>query len=143
MPQERSILKMIWTNFRNSLRPRQIKGNLIGKDSFGNKYFEIPADPSIGKRRDARWFEPVIKDKHDQEMPAEWESWLRGRRKQPPTTEEVLRNQAIADMKKINAAELEKEYHPEGVTEKKPDTIKTFPQYKEYEIMPGDKQDRS
>ncbi|ODM86922.1 Mimitin, mitochondrial, partial [Orchesella cincta] len=123
MPKERDVFKMIWTNFRNFLRPRQIRGNLIGKDNFGNQYFEIPADPSIGKRKDARWFEPVVKDNFMQEMPAEWEAWLRGRRKEPPTVEEVLRNQAIADMKKVNAAELEKEYNPEGVTQKKPETV--------------------
>ncbi len=42
MPKERDILKIIWTNFRNSFRKRQITGNLIGKDRFGNQYFEIP-----------------------------------------------------------------------------------------------------
>lgn len=42
-----------------------------------------------------------------------YSAWLRGRRQVPPTEEEVLRNKAIADMKKVNAAELDKEYHPE------------------------------
>lgn len=46
-------------------------------------------------------------------------AWLRGRRKVPPKDDELSRNQAIADMKKVNAAELDKEYNPEGA-EKKP-----------------------
>jgi len=143
MPQERNILKMIWTNFMNSLRPRQIKGNLMGKDTFGNKYFEIPADPSVGKRKDSRWFKPTVHDKYDQELPAEWEAWLRGRRKVPPSEEEVLKNQAISDMKKVNAAELEKEYHPEKVNAlPEPVTSKGFPKYDEYELQPGQHQDR-
>jgi len=146
IPQERSILKMIWTNFVNSLRPRKISGNLMGKDNFGNKYFEIPADPSIGKRKDSRWFEPPAKnhlDKFDQDMPAEWEAWLRGRRKVPPTDNEVLQNQAIADMKKVNAAELEKEYNPQKLeAPPEPYTSKGFPKYDEYETKPGDKQDK-
>lgn len=77
----RSILKGIFTNFLNSLRPRQIRGNLMGEDYHGNKYFEIAANPSIGKRKAERWFEPSgDKDAFDREITAEWEAWLRGRR---------------------------------------------------------------
>lgn len=47
MPKERDVIKMIWTNFVNSLRPRQFKGNYMGRDTFGNKYFEIPAGKKI------------------------------------------------------------------------------------------------
>lgn len=79
-PPSRSILKMIYTNFFNSFRPRQIRGNLMGEDYFGNKYYEIPANPSIGKRKPSRWFEPPRKDDFDQERTAEWDAWLRGRR---------------------------------------------------------------
>lgn len=57
-----------------------MKGNLKGEDYFGNKYYEIPADPSGGRAKTARWFEPVDKENHEQEMTAEWASWLRGRR---------------------------------------------------------------
>ena len=54
----------------------------MGEDYYGNKYFEIAANPSIGKRKPERWFEPSGEDKEifDQERTAEWESWLRGRR---------------------------------------------------------------
>jgi hypothetical protein len=39
-------------------------------------------------------------------------AWLRGRRQEPPSEDEVLRNQAISDMKKENAAELDAKYRP-------------------------------
>lgn len=52
----------------------------MGEDYFGNKYYEIPANPSIGKRKASRWFEPADKEAFDQERTAEWDAWLRGRR---------------------------------------------------------------
>ncbi|OXA63478.1 NADH dehydrogenase [ubiquinone] 1 alpha subcomplex assembly factor 2 [Folsomia candida] len=141
MPKERDILKMIWTNFIKSFRPRQITGNLIGKDRFGNQYFEIPPNPSIGKRKAERWFQPTGKnelDHFDKELPAEWESWLRGRRDNPPSEEELVKNQAIALLKKQNAAELEIKHAKPGAPPKE-EKMQDFPMYPEYETRPGDK----
>lgn len=78
----RPILKILFQNFINSFRPRQLRGDLKGEDYFGNKYYEIPADPTKGKRKPSRWFVPAEKSDvdHGHEMTAEWESWLRGRR---------------------------------------------------------------
>lgn len=133
-PPTRNILSIIFRNFINSLKPRQISGNLVGTDYFGNKYYEIPPDPSIGKRRANRWFEPVGKEDFDQEMPAEWEAWLRGRRNEPPSEEEVMRNVAIMEMKKKNAIEVEKKAGKMTPMDK---GIETFPHRPEYERMPG------
>lgn len=78
----RPIIRILIQNFFNSFRPRQIKGDLKGEDYFGNKFYEIKADPSKGKRKTSRWFEPPGKPEldHGHEITAEWESWLRGRR---------------------------------------------------------------
>ena len=38
----------VFINFFDSLAPRRMfppKGNFIGGDPYGNKYYEIPADP--------------------------------------------------------------------------------------------------
>lgn len=84
-PPPRSIFQFVWKNFVNSLRPRQIIGNLVGEDYFGNKYFEIPGNRNAGQRRQ-RWFEPPglrkrgYEEVFDNEITAEWEAWLRGRR---------------------------------------------------------------
>lgn len=135
----RDLLAIIARNFINSLKPRKTKGNLVGSDYFGNKYYEIPAEPSIGKRKASRWFEPVEKEDFEQEMPAEWEAWLRGRRSEPPQEEEVMRNLAIMQMKKKNAAELDAKYVKTDQTEVKKEVKGplSFPKYDEYEIMPG------
>ncbi|KAH0812182.1 hypothetical protein GEV33_010619 [Tenebrio molitor] len=129
---------MIITNFINSLRPRQIRGDLRGSDYFGNKYYEIPADPSIGKRKPSRWFEPPVKDDFQQEMPAEWEAWLRGRRTQPPSEEEVMKNLALMQMKKKNAIAVDAKGGKMTPMEK---GMETFPKRPEYELAPGKKQD--
>lgn len=45
-------------------------------------------------------------------------AWLRGRRDTPPTEDELLKNQAIAEMKKVNAAELDIKHAKPGAPSK-------------------------
>ncbi|XP_053670620.1 NADH dehydrogenase [ubiquinone] 1 alpha subcomplex assembly factor 2 [Anopheles nili] len=139
-PPTRNLLRIVFDNFLKSFRPRQMKGNYVGEDYFGNKYYEIPPDPSVGRRRASRWFEPTEKEAYDQEITAEWEAWLRGRRNNPPTQEELLKNLAIIKMKERNAAELEAKYSKTkdvAALEQQKTGMGSFPQYEEYEIMPG------
>lgn len=157
----RPLMKILFQNFINSFRPRQIKGNLIGEDYFGNKFYEIPKDLAKGKNKRSRWFEPAVdKEDHEQEMAAEWESWLRGRRwvkvqlvifelwcnfeafrKEPPTDQELMKNLAIMQLKKKNAAALEDKFavKQDHAALRKDETGQkaSFPQYTDYEIMPG------
>jgi len=150
-----------WKNFVKSLK-KEPEGTQVGRDPFGNRYFEIPADPSRGKRRPIRWYDsPETNQKEvigqnlwggfDAKMPAEWESWLRQRRDDPPTDEQVMQSLALADMKKRNAARLDAKNKEqllaagrEVVEEPKPmDHEKPFwPKYEEYEIMAGEKSNR-
>lgn len=139
--KERDIFLNILKNFVNSLKPRKFTGELKGSDHFGNKYFEIEAGGSRSKR--SRYFEPVGKnDGFDNQMPAEWESWLRGRRKDPPTEEEVLRNYQLAIDKRKKAEEIETKFKgpkDQRVEEPKiPTGRQSFPVYSEYERSPGD-----
>ncbi|XP_055381801.1 NADH dehydrogenase [ubiquinone] 1 alpha subcomplex assembly factor 2 [Condylostylus longicornis] len=139
-PPSRDLIKIVLTNFLKSFRPRQIRGNLIGEDYFGNKYYEIPANPAIGKRKPSRWFEPVDKESFDNEITAEWEAWLRGRRVDPPTKEELVRNLSIMEMKRRNAAKLDEVYGKKKDEFEVPKDSKgrsSFPTYDEYEIIPG------
>ncbi|KAG8237065.1 hypothetical protein J437_LFUL005172 [Ladona fulva] len=141
MAGQRSIIGMIFKNFIQSFKPRQTKGNYTGTDYFGNKYYEIPADPSVGKRKSSRWFEPKETDAFDQEIPAEWEAWLRGRRKDPPSEEELLKNLAVMEMKKKNAQRIAEEQTGfKSVESGLQQTRKAeFPTYEEYEYTPGQK----
>lgn len=133
--KERDIFLWILKNFVNSLRPRKFTGDLKGTDHFGNKYFEIEAGGN--RRKNSRYFEPIGKeDGFDNELPAEWESWLRGRRKYPPTEEEVLKNYNLALEKKKKADELELKFKGK-IKEPMLQTGRSFPMYSEYEEMPG------
>ncbi|XP_034090736.1 NADH dehydrogenase [ubiquinone] 1 alpha subcomplex assembly factor 2 isoform X2 [Gymnodraco acuticeps] len=40
-------------------------------------------------------------------IPMEWDSWIRGRRKEPPSVEELLKNQSYRDNIQIKAREVE------------------------------------
>jgi len=113
----------------------------MGTDVLGNKYYEIPPDPSRGKRRASRWFEPVIKENFEQDLPAEWQSWLRGRRETPPTVEEIAENTRIMLMKKENAAKLEAEKKPSKSLEIEAPKkgFDSYPNYgDDYEFHPGE-----
>ncbi|XP_050308721.1 NADH dehydrogenase [ubiquinone] 1 alpha subcomplex assembly factor 2 [Anthonomus grandis grandis] len=136
-PPSRSILKMIITNFINSLKPRQMRGNHMGTDPFGNRFFEIPVNSVSSRTRPSRWFEPPIKDDFQSEMSAEWEAWLRGRRTLPPTEEEVAKNLAIMNMKKINAKEVDAKGNLPAPVQS---GMESFPLRPEYERVPGLKQ---
>ena len=108
-------LARLVTNFWRSLKGRHIDGKatVVGEDVLGNKYYEIPAEPSLGRRRPRRWFtnsasgHQDIRDTtkgfvgFDAEVPAEWDSWLRFRRDTPPTNQQVLQSLALADLKKV------------------------------------------
>jgi len=139
MSQTRSVWAKAFRSLLTSLKPRQVRGNFMGKDYFGTKYFEIPADPQAGKRKPERWFLPLEKNKFDQEIPSEWEAWLRGRRVDIPTNDELQMNLAISDMKKTNSKKVALE-NP-FVTDETGEMVQApqFPVYTEYEDPDPDK----
>ena len=66
--------------------------SVITQDPYGNSYYELPAQPQLGKRRPSRWYNTADVSSSDAEtgpsekwggfdaeLPAEWESWLRHR----------------------------------------------------------------
>ncbi|XP_047447267.1 NADH dehydrogenase [ubiquinone] 1 alpha subcomplex assembly factor 2 isoform X2 [Mugil cephalus] len=55
----------------------------VGTDHLGNKYYFVPEQKS-------------------------WTAWIRGRRKEPPSIEELLKNEAYREQIKIKAIEVEK-----------------------------------
>lgn len=135
-PAPRGIIRMILRNFINSFKPRQLRGTLVGSDYYGNKYYEIAGKPSVGHGKPRRWFEPPIKEDFMQEMPAEWESWLRGRRSNPPTDEEIMKNLEIMQTKKKNAIEVEKLAGKLTPSER---GFESFPKRPDFETIPGSK----
>uniref|UniRef100_A0A336MET1 CSON000606 protein n=1 Tax=Culicoides sonorensis TaxID=179676 RepID=A0A336MET1_CULSO len=136
----RNVWGNVFSNFLKSFRTRKPNVVFRGQDNFGNKYYEILADPDRNRSKKSRWFEPPDKENTGQEISGEWESWLRGRREEPPTEEELARNLAIAQLKKRNALLLEgkaDEARGHKIVNVDEKGLGSFPQYDEYEVMPG------
>jgi len=166
-PKSRGMIQYVFKHFWNSLKvaKRPNQGTLVGSDPYGNQYFELPAQPQLGKRKPSRWYTAQkstgslwnagrrsnetafdMAAGFDKEIPAEWESWLRHRRAEAPAEEEVLQSMALAQMKKINAAKLEEAREKEMIAAgldpgppKPQDHEKTpFPKHEKLEVVPGE-----
>ncbi|XP_011647276.1 NADH dehydrogenase [ubiquinone] 1 alpha subcomplex assembly factor 2 [Pogonomyrmex barbatus] len=138
MAKERGVLKILWNRFVSSFKPKYFRRKLMGEDYYGTKYYEEEIRYSA-RKIPPRYFVPVNKDDFEQELPAEWESWLRYRRKDPPTREEIEANYQLAITKKKNAAKLLTGNQPknEDSQDLAPSTSQTanpenFPVYEEY-----------
>ncbi|KAL2712966.1 hypothetical protein V1478_017557 [Vespula squamosa] len=102
--KQRGLFRMIFRDFLASIRPTFNRPKLMGEDYFGTKYYEVSTNSTSKKRKPSRYFE-AINDDFEQEIPAEWEAWLRHRRKEPPTFTEIETNYKIRITKQLNAAE--------------------------------------
>lgn len=84
----------------------------VGTDHLGNIYYNIPEQKSwtgrvIRPRRLVEAANPKEFEYMEGSIPSEWDAWLRGRRKQPPTIEELLQNERYREQIKIRAIEAE------------------------------------
>jgi NADH:ubiquinone oxidoreductase subunit len=86
---------------------------MIGIDYKGNRYYEMEGanvqDRRIGEQvLPKRWYFPPSEtdEDWDQYIPPEWEAWLRYRRIDAPSEEEVNLNLAVAYAKQLNAAKM-------------------------------------
>ncbi|XP_033861888.2 NADH dehydrogenase [ubiquinone] 1 alpha subcomplex assembly factor 2-like [Acipenser ruthenus] len=84
----------------------------MGTDTFGNKYYYIPEQKTWTGRtiRAKRLVEPVNAKEYEYQegsIPSEWDAWIRGRRKIPPTIEELLKNERYREQIKFRAKEVE------------------------------------
>lgn len=149
MPEQKRLVLTIWEAFKQSLkRPLRTAqfGDFKGKDYMDNKYYELPARPEVGRRKPSRWFESNNKDLM-QEVPPEWESWLRNRRDDPPTEEEIIRNRAIHEMKKknsgyqnstFNSSNTKREERTEETNPQPNNSSRVrFPRHADLEMYPG------
>ncbi|KAI0069226.1 NDUFA12-domain-containing protein [Artomyces pyxidatus] len=66
-------------------------GTFVGKDQFGNRYFENlnPEDEVPGRHR---WVDFAQHDLNATQVPAEWHSWLSHIRKESPLEDKVVQN---------------------------------------------------
>ncbi|XP_053481469.1 NADH dehydrogenase [ubiquinone] 1 alpha subcomplex assembly factor 2 isoform X1 [Ictalurus furcatus] len=82
----------------------------VGTDHLGNKYYYIPEQKTwTGRAVRARRFveasNPSEFEYLEGSIPSEWDAWIRGRRKDPPTVEELLKNEHYREQIKVKAQE--------------------------------------
>ncbi|PPR02476.1 hypothetical protein CVT24_002025 [Panaeolus cyanescens] len=66
-------------------------GTYVGKDQFGNRYFENRnGEEEIPGRH--RWVDFAQHDFNATQVPPEWHSWISHIRKEPPTNDSVMQN---------------------------------------------------
>lgn len=138
MSAGRSVWRDLFSSFVKSLKFRSFKTVMVGEDHAGNKYYEAPLDIQSNKKYPKRWYEPKENADWQQDLPAEWEAWLRGRRQSPPSDDEINQNLAIAQMKKQKGDELRTKTEEERNGDvSKANENKGFPHLKEYETYAG------
>ncbi|XP_066499482.1 NADH dehydrogenase [ubiquinone] 1 alpha subcomplex assembly factor 2 [Hoplias malabaricus] len=84
----------------------------VGTDHFGNKYYYVPEQKTwtgrvVRARRMVEALNPTEFEYLEGNIPSEWDAWIRGRRKDPPTIEELLKNERYREHIKIKALEAE------------------------------------
>ncbi|XP_008289583.1 NADH dehydrogenase [ubiquinone] 1 alpha subcomplex assembly factor 2 [Stegastes partitus] len=84
----------------------------VGTDHLGNKYYFIPEQKTwTGRITRAKRIVVAANPAEDEytegSIPMEWDAWIRGRRKEPPSVEEVLKNMSRMEEIKLKAKELE------------------------------------
>lgn len=86
----------------------------VGTDYLGNTYYHKPGGGQFDRRigesttilQGKRWYFPKGEHHWDEPIPPEWEAWLRYRRLEVPTEEEINLNLAVAHIKKLNARKI-------------------------------------
>ncbi|XP_054587757.1 NADH dehydrogenase [ubiquinone] 1 alpha subcomplex assembly factor 2 isoform X2 [Nothobranchius furzeri] len=66
-----------------------------------------PSGRHVRAKRMVEAANPSVHEYTEGSIPIEWDAWIRGRRKEPPTIEELLMNEAQFKQIKLKAKELE------------------------------------
>ncbi|KAG7264432.1 hypothetical protein CRUP_011912 [Coryphaenoides rupestris] len=85
----------------------------VGSDHLGNQYYKVPeqrtwAGRNVRAKRMVEAANPKEYQYMEGSIPTEWDAWIRGRRKDPPSIEELLKNERYREQVKHKACEAEK-----------------------------------
>uniref|UniRef100_A0A5S6R1C9 NADH dehydrogenase [ubiquinone] 1 alpha subcomplex subunit 12 n=1 Tax=Trichuris muris TaxID=70415 RepID=A0A5S6R1C9_TRIMR len=86
MAKRPGIFAYFWKSVLSSLQRKRPQHVVIGRDSFGNVYYETGRSTSTGSVR--RGYIPSNADNWNQ-VPVEWRCWLSRLRNDPPTQHEI------------------------------------------------------
>ncbi|KAM7391457.1 hypothetical protein PAMP_022146 [Pampus punctatissimus] len=86
--------------------------NHVGTDHLGNKYYFVPEQKTwtgrlVRAKRMVEAANPTENEYIEGSIPIEWDAWIRGRRKEPPSIEELLKNESYREQIKLKAKEVE------------------------------------
>ncbi|XP_030000356.1 NADH dehydrogenase [ubiquinone] 1 alpha subcomplex assembly factor 2 [Sphaeramia orbicularis] len=84
----------------------------VGTDHLGNKYYFVPEQKTwtgrlVRAKRMVEAANPAEYEYMEGSIPMEWDAWIRGRRKEPPSIEELERNEFYREDIKLKAKEVE------------------------------------
>ncbi|KAM8887316.1 NADH dehydrogenase [ubiquinone] 1 alpha subcomplex assembly factor 2 isoform 1-T1 [Spinachia spinachia] len=84
----------------------------VGTDASGNQYYIVPEQKTwtgrlIRARRMVEAANPTEYKYIEGDIPMEWDAWIRGRRKEPPSAKELLKNDFDRKDIKLRAKEMD------------------------------------
>ncbi|KAM3611729.1 uncharacterized protein V6R79_023289 [Siganus canaliculatus] len=84
----------------------------VGTDHLGNKYYFVPEQKTwtgrlVRAKRIVVAANPSEYEYTEGSIPMEWDAWIRGRRKEPPSIEELLKNESYRELIKVKAKDVE------------------------------------
>ncbi|RKP11710.1 hypothetical protein BJ684DRAFT_12570 [Piptocephalis cylindrospora] len=103
-----SALRLNWKRLPLPWR----KAWFIGLDVRGNEYYE-QKQPTFPGRPVRRWVQPAMKTMdlfEETHIPVQWQSWLRHRRPQPPTEEDIQADEAYRLRTVARAMKLDQQW---------------------------------
>ncbi|KAI9227927.1 MAG: hypothetical protein DHS80DRAFT_31290 [Piptocephalis tieghemiana] len=117
-----TLLKAIGQTWRRLPLPWR-RAHFIGLDVQGNEYYE-QKQPTFPGRPVRRWMQPAMTTMdlfEETHIPVQWQSWLRHRRPEPPTDQEIQADEAYRLRTVARAAKLEEQWQKErmGLEEKR------------------------
>uniref|UniRef100_A0AC34QA57 NADH dehydrogenase [ubiquinone] 1 alpha subcomplex subunit 12 n=1 Tax=Panagrolaimus sp. JU765 TaxID=591449 RepID=A0AC34QA57_9BILA len=130
-----SVWARLWNNLNRAIS-REAEKVFIGTDSVGNKYYEYKGGRTQ-RSNIKRGYEPVVEGG---KPPLEWDAWLKGTRRFPPSDEEIALNRQRQQQQLAEDAQTEKRAPKIGSRGKGAadvDRPKSYPKYDDLEINPG------
>ncbi|KAL6114043.1 ndufaf2 [Pungitius sinensis] len=84
----------------------------VGTDALGNQYYIVPEQKTwtgrlIRAKRMVEAANPTEYEYIEGSIPMEWDAWIRGRRKEPPSAKELLKNELYRKDIKLRAKEMD------------------------------------
>uniref|UniRef100_A0A1I7V4P7 NADH:ubiquinone oxidoreductase complex assembly factor 2 n=1 Tax=Caenorhabditis tropicalis TaxID=1561998 RepID=A0A1I7V4P7_9PELO len=121
------------SNFWKYIKGDFSKKNYVAEDASGNRFYEI----SNSRQNVSRGFDPPVSGA-EVEPGLEWQAWLKGTRRFPPSDSEISINRMRQQAQLAQDSNTEKRApRVQSETKSAGDKPQTFPKYNDLEVSPG------